>query len=161
MGQSEFRYSLRTGSIKKAAYRAQQIAAYIHGLLNDIRMKVAARMSQTIPDTNKIKEIIKRYIRQTLANDEQLRSGLNVDSDLDILTGSDMGLPEVQSMQNLVTRWLRQNDHSIVLKSPHMVKNYLSEAEDGDEQQKLARELLKAFQSVLIVRAKPCLNLCL
>ena len=111
-------------------------------------------MSQAIPDTGKIKGIVKKYIRQTLANDEQLRSGLDVDSDLDILTGSDMGLAEVESMQNLVTRWLRQNDHSIVLKSPYMVKNYLSEAKDEDEQKTLARELLKAFQSVLTVRRK-------
>jgi hypothetical protein len=51
VGQSEFRYSLRTGSIQRAAHRAQQIAAYIHRLFNDIRMKVAAHMSQTIPDT--------------------------------------------------------------------------------------------------------------
>ena len=86
-------------------------------------------MSQAIPDTNKIKGIVKRYIRQTLAHDEQLRSGLDVDSELEVLTGSDMGLAEVESMQNLVTRWLRQNDHSIVLKSSCMVENYLSEVE--------------------------------
>lgn len=63
-----------------------------------------------------------------------------------------MGLAEVISMQNLVTRWLCQNDHSIVLRSSCMVENYLSEVEDEDEQQTLARELLKAFQSVLTVR---------
>ena len=33
-----------------------------------------------------------RYIRQTLAHDEQLRSGLDVDSELEVLTGSGMGL---------------------------------------------------------------------
>ena len=98
MGQSEFRYSPRTGSIQKASHRAQQIAAYIHNLFNDIRMKMAAHMSQTIPNTTKIKGIVKKYIRETLANDEKLRSGLDLVSELDILTGSDMGHTEVESM---------------------------------------------------------------
>jgi len=35
-----------------------------------------------------------------------------------------------------------------------MIENYLSEVEDENEQKTLARQLLKAFQSVLAVREK-------
>lgn len=154
VGQGEFRYSLRTGSIRRAAHRAQQIAAYIHKIFNDLRMKVATNMTQAIPDSTKIKAIVKQYVQETLVNDERIRSGMSPAVDLDVLTGANMGLSEVESMQNLVKRWLRYNDHSIVLKSPCMVENYLSQVDDDNDQKALARELLKAFQDVLSVREK-------
>jgi hypothetical protein len=67
VGKVEFRYSLRSGSLRVAKHRARAIAVYIHELF----LKLRKNMTEFTQD--KINELVKNYIRQTLANDEKCR----------------------------------------------------------------------------------------
>ncbi len=61
VGKCEFRYSLRTGALRVAKHRARSIASYIHQLFTRVRSSMAEFTQE------KIQEMVKKYIRETLA----------------------------------------------------------------------------------------------
>jgi integrase len=118
-------------------------------------------MAEFTPE--KITRLVQEYIRETLVNDEKCRSisgptsgGTTTLPGNTILESSDMKAEEAQSMLHSVNRWLRNQDHSLM----STVTEKLLKAEgadvdpDSDSYKVLGRELLKAFQGILQVRAK-------
>ena len=61
VGRVEFRHSFRTGAPRVAKHRARSIASYIHHLFTRIRSDMAEFTKE------KIQEMVKQYIRLTLA----------------------------------------------------------------------------------------------
>ena len=74
VGKCEFRYSLRTGALRVAKHRARCIVPYIQQLF----IKVRNNMSKKIPaqefTQDHISKLVKKYIRETLDNDEKCRA---------------------------------------------------------------------------------------
>lgn len=147
IGQTEYRYSMRTESSSRAKHRAGLIASFIHSLFDDIK-RMIKKMDKLIPTKEQIKEIVRDYIRNTLNNDEKLRSGMSIPIELrSPVTGSNMGKEETESLLTSVNRWLVNEDHSLM---NYVVPDEYDIEDDGG----LSRELLKAFQSILKVRIK-------
>ncbi len=156
-GKCEFRYSLRTGALRVAKHRARCIASYIQQLFIKVRSSMAEFTQEQI--TN----LVQRYIRETLANDEKCRaiSGPTADGTttlegMTLLESSDMKADEAESLLKSVNRWLKYQDHSLM--KPVTEKLIDTQEADivteSDTHQTLSRELLKAFQGVLKVRIK-------
>jgi len=80
IGQTEYRYSMRTESSSRAKHRAGLIASFIHSLFDDIK-RMDKKMNKRIPTKEQIKEIVRDYIHSTLDNDEKLRSGMSIPVD--------------------------------------------------------------------------------
>lgn len=55
----------------QAAYQAQRIASFIHRVLRELRVKLrSGSMTQTVEKPEIIRDLIRRYIKQTLENDD-------------------------------------------------------------------------------------------
>ena len=157
VGKSEFRYSLRSGLLHVAKHRARCIASYIHQLY------VRIRNSMTEFSPEKIQQLIRDYIRETLKNDEICRSmARQVDGSTKTLEGktlleaSDMQAPEAKSILTSVKRWLQSQDHSLVEPLVNRVLKDEGSSIKPDTQQykNLSREFLKGFKCVLEVRIR-------
>ena len=151
VGKVEFRYSLRSGSLRIAKYRARCIASFVQQLFTKVRNNMAEFTQE------KIQGIVKKYIRQTLDNDERCRA-LDV-KELEgstLLEGSSMGGDEVQSLMWSVDRWMKNKDHSLmdIVTKRCLVEEGVEVDPESAPYKLLSRELLKAFQSILKVRAK-------
>lgn len=68
VGKTEFRYSLRTGSLRVAKPRACSIASFIKELF----MRLRSDMPELTQE--QINTIVQQYIRETLSNDERCRA---------------------------------------------------------------------------------------
>jgi len=75
VSKTEFRYSLRSGALREAKYRARCIASFIQQLFEKVGRNIAEFTQE------KITALVQGYIRETLANDEKCRtiSGPNAD----------------------------------------------------------------------------------
>lgn len=164
VGKAEFRYSLATGIRKIAKLRAREIVHFIQKLFTEVRRK----MSEFT--TAKINQLVRNYIKTTLKNDEKCRA-LNVYDleDKTFLEGSNMGKAEAENILSYVDKELK---HGALVKVKHVgqsvdnndlmapVLKALLEQEgkevnrDSVDYKLLNRSLLKAFQSILKVRAK-------
>lgn len=147
VGKCEFRYSLRSGILRVAKHRARCIASYIHQLF----MKVRSSMSEFTKE--RIGQLVREYIRQTLEDDEKCRAlSVHTLDELYVTGGSGMGEKEAQSLDISVKRWLKEQDHSFL----HPVADSLLNGNDidPDSYKALSRELMVAFQSILKVRIK-------
>lgn len=108
-----------------------------------------------------IHQIVVKYIRETLANDEMCRllGGTMADRSitlvgLSVLEGSNMGEDEASSMLSSVTRWLQVPDYSMVCSLTEKVlinDNHMIDSKSLSFQL-LSRELMKALQDILNVR---------
>lgn len=155
VGKSEFRYSLRTGAMRVARQRARSIASYIQQLFLDIRNAMSEWTQE------KINQVVQRYIRETLANDELCRSlprdHSGAPSTLPgktLLEASGMQEKESESLLMLVDRWLKNQYFSPMEPVLNRVihDNGNDVEPDSITYHVLSRELLKAFQSILKVR---------
>ena len=111
VGKCEFRYSLRSGILSVAKLRAQAIASYIKQLF----IKVRAGMSEWTQEL--INEVVRDYIKETLANDEKCRAmprhPAGQTSSLEgktLLEASDMQADEARSMLTSVCKSAWNND---------------------------------------------------
>ena len=68
VGKTEFRYSLRSGILRVAKHRARCIASFVHQLF----IKVRNNMEEFTPE--RISDLVRNYIRETLVNDERCRA---------------------------------------------------------------------------------------
>lgn len=107
VGKTEFRYSLRTDALRTAKSRARAMAGYVQQLF----MTVRSGMSELTQE--QIQRLVQKYIRETLANDEQCRamsgpttSGTTTLEGMTLLESSDMKAPEARSLLQSVNRWL-------------------------------------------------------
>lgn len=159
VGRSEFRYSLRAGALRIAKQRARSIAAYIQQLFLEVRSRMAEFTKE------QILQLVKRYVQNTLENDERCRAlseaALDGESSMEgqtllgrhsLLEGSNMKAEEADSLLKSVNRWLKNQDHSLMEPVAQRLAN--SEGLDITPNSTLHRELLKAFQSILKVRIK-------
>ena len=69
INKKEFRYSLRTGSLSVAKFRARVIVSMVQRLFKDIRR--GGRMAELTD--KEINQIIRNYIKRWLENDEKER----------------------------------------------------------------------------------------
>lgn len=156
VGQTEFRYSLRTGKLRLAKIRARSIASYIQTLF----MKARSNMQEFNKD--QIASLVKKYIRETLDNDEMCRALSGKSIGAETLEGrtfaeaSNMKAPEAQSMLKVVSRWIQNGDHSFMEGvARKMIQEYGVNVDTESASYKvLERELLKGFHDVLKVRIK-------
>ena len=151
VSKSEFRYSLRTGILRVAKHRARCIASYIHKLF----LKVRSSMSEF--STERIEQLVREYIRQTLEDDEKCRAlGKHTMDELYVTGGSSMGQKEAESLDISVKRWLKDQDHSLLhpVANRLLTKHGLEVSPDSEEYKTLSRDLMVAFQSILKVRIK-------
>jgi integrase len=111
-------------------------------------------MAEFSPD--KIQSIVKKYIRQTLENDERCRAGIQLPEDKSLLEGSAMEGEEIHSLLCSVERWMKNKDHSLMDSVTKKCLEAEGAAVDPESvpYKLLSRELLKAFNSVLKVRIK-------
>lgn len=68
VGKTEFRYSLRTGSLRIAKQRTRCISAYLQQLFMTLRTDMTELTQE------QINQMVQQYIRETLANDEKCRA---------------------------------------------------------------------------------------
>lgn len=68
VGKCEFRYSLRSGTLRVAKHRARCIASYIQQLFIKVRSSMAEFTQEQIT------KLVQKYIRETLENDEKCRA---------------------------------------------------------------------------------------
>ncbi|MCB2216999.1 MAG: tyrosine-type recombinase/integrase [Desulfobulbaceae bacterium] len=110
-----------------------------------------------------IQRLVQKYIRETLANDEQCRamtgpttSGTTTLEGKTLLESSDMKAPEARSLLESVNRWLRHQDHSLMQPvADRIIRREGLEVEQvSPEYLTFTRQLMKGFQSVLNVRIK-------
>lgn len=108
-----------------------------------------------------IHQIVVKYIRETLENDEKCRllGGTMADRSitldgLSVLEGSNMCDQEASSMLSSVTRWLQVPDYSLISSLAEKLLNNTSVecAPESPSYQLLSRELMKALQGILNVR---------
>lgn len=132
VGKVEFRYSLRSGSLRIAKDRARSIASFIQQLF----AKVRDNMSDFTQE--KIKRIVQNYIRETLSNNEKCRAisgpateGTTTLDGMSILESSDMKSGEARFLAEGVDVESESTNYKL-----------------------LGRELLKVFQGILNVRMK-------
>nr|WP_143166097.1 hypothetical protein [Desulfofustis glycolicus] len=133
------------------------MAAYIQQLF----MRVRSGMSELTQE--QIQRLVQKYIRETLANDEQCRavsgptaSGTTTLEGMTLLESSDMKAPEACSLLESVNRWLRHQDHSLMQPVADRIirREGLEVDQVSPEYLNFTRELMKGFQSVLNVRIK-------
>ena len=163
VGKCEFRYSLRTGSLRIAKQRSQYISSYLHQLFSRLRSR-EVELSQ-----DQINELVKGYIRETLENDEKCRAiadpfteGQTTLEGMSILEASDMNTAEAKSILSSVDKWLTVKDHSLMNDVAVKIANAFSKRQgllddispDSASFKILSRELLKGFRDVLKVRIK-------
>lgn len=157
VGKGEFRYSLRTGSLRIAKQRSLYFSAYIQQLFSRLRSG-DVELSQ-----DQINELVKKYIKETLANDERCRAiaapfteGQTTLDGMSLLESSDMGTEEAASITASVNHWLKVKDYSLMNDVAVKVANSIScdIPTDSASFKILSRELLKGFRDVLKVRMK-------
>lgn len=77
IGNSEFRYSLRTGALRTAKHRANCIVALVHQLFKEVRNNLHRFTSE------KINPLVKRYIKEAIEHDEYYQRSLQDPCGLD------------------------------------------------------------------------------
>ena len=116
---------------------------------------------KVVLSSERIKQLVLRYIRETLDNDEKCRAmagsvvtGSTTLEGMTFIESSNMKADEARAISQSVARWLRQADHSLMY--PLCEKLLMQEGVEVDPESEthrnLSRELLKAFHSVLQVR---------
>lgn len=157
VGKGEFRYSLRTGSLRVAKLRTRSIAAYIQELF----LRLRSNMTELTQE--QINQLVQRYIRETLSNDEQCRAiasssttGMTTLEGKSILESSDMSTEEAKSILTSVERWIRNQNHSLMEPvADTLIKSVSPDiSQESVSYKVLSRELLKAFSGILKVRIK-------
>lgn len=159
VGKVEFRYSLRTGALRIAKHRARCITAYIQQLFIQLR----GNMFELTQD--QVNQLVRDYIRQTLANDERCRATGEAEliagdeSIFPPLEGSDMKADEARSMLTSINRWLKQQNHTLM---EHVADKLVARGDsaspkdsvdrEGVSYKVLCRELMKGMKDVLGVR---------
>ncbi len=106
----------------------------------------------------RIDQLVREYIRQTLDDDEKCRAIGNhtMGDELYVTGGSSMGQKEAESLNISVKRWLRDQNHDLLhpVANRLLSKHGIEVAPESEEYKALSRDLMVAFQSILKVRIK-------
>lgn len=108
VGKTEFRYSLRSGFLRKAKVKARAIAHYVHELFEKVRLDMKTFTKDMIG------RLVKTYIKETLRNDEecQVKKKPLIADNCYVAGGADMGVKEAKSALDVAERWLIDKVHT-------------------------------------------------
>lgn len=146
VGRVEFRYSLKTGSLRIAKRRVLQIVAYVQNTFQKLRNNIM------ILTPKKINELVRTYIHKTLQEDEDARvNPLRSQS-------QNSEQAEIKSTQKVVQRWLGNKDHEYTeIQARTLLADEGLQVDTTNQDElaafkKLSREMMIAFSQILNVR---------